>query len=152
MGKAPQPPTFALTPMVSPSLFVMWGIDLVGKLPKAKRGAEFAIVAVDYFFFEESTKLRRDQPPEELKLSYNTKAHRSTAIPLRIFSNLDPLWDSEDSSSQEAEDSEEELELDDEVGVSDEELERDEFIETAYGLGPLAQFESGPDPLKPTKA
>ncbi|GAA0143591.1 hypothetical protein LIER_04241 [Lithospermum erythrorhizon] len=27
----------------------MWGNNLVGKLPKAKGGAEFAIVAVDYF-------------------------------------------------------------------------------------------------------
>ncbi|GAA0167249.1 hypothetical protein LIER_22224 [Lithospermum erythrorhizon] len=27
----------------------MWGIDLVGKLPRAKGVAEFAIIAVDYF-------------------------------------------------------------------------------------------------------
>ncbi|GAA0155579.1 hypothetical protein LIER_38114 [Lithospermum erythrorhizon] len=46
-----------------------------------------------------------------------------------FFSNLDPVGDSEDDSSQEAEDSKEELELDDEVKVSEEELERDEFIE-----------------------
>ncbi|KAG9141490.1 hypothetical protein Leryth_001924 [Lithospermum erythrorhizon] len=46
-----------------------------------------------------------------------------------FFSNLDPVGDSEDDISHEAEDSEEELELDDEVGVSEEELERDEFIE-----------------------
>ncbi|GAA0156956.1 hypothetical protein LIER_14322 [Lithospermum erythrorhizon] len=46
-----------------------------------------------------------------------------------FFSNLDPVGDSEDDISHEAEDSEEELELDDAVGVSGEELEQDEFIE-----------------------
>ncbi|GAA0146867.1 hypothetical protein LIER_06715 [Lithospermum erythrorhizon] len=48
MGNAPQLLTSALTPVVSPIPFAMWEIDLVGKLPKAKGGAEFAIVA-DYF-------------------------------------------------------------------------------------------------------
>ncbi|GAA0163007.1 hypothetical protein LIER_18984 [Lithospermum erythrorhizon] len=49
MENAPQLPTSALAPVVSPIPFVIWGIDLVGKLPRAKGGAEFAIVAVDYF-------------------------------------------------------------------------------------------------------
>ncbi|GAA0172716.1 hypothetical protein LIER_26487 [Lithospermum erythrorhizon] len=49
LGNAPQQPVCTLTSVVSPILFAMWGIDLVGKLPKAKRGVEFAIVATDYF-------------------------------------------------------------------------------------------------------
>ncbi|GAA0183965.1 hypothetical protein LIER_31288 [Lithospermum erythrorhizon] len=49
MGIAPQLPNSTLTPVVSPIPFSMWGINLVGKLPKAKGGIEFAIVAVDYF-------------------------------------------------------------------------------------------------------
>ena len=27
----------------------MWGIDLIGELPKAKGGVKYAVVAVDYF-------------------------------------------------------------------------------------------------------
>ncbi|GAA0184322.1 hypothetical protein LIER_31610 [Lithospermum erythrorhizon] len=46
-----------------------------------------------------------------------------------VCEDLDPVGDSEDEISHEAEDSKEELELDDKVGVSEEELERDEFIE-----------------------
>ncbi|GAA0183486.1 hypothetical protein LIER_30887 [Lithospermum erythrorhizon] len=49
LGNAPQQPTCTLTPVISPIPFAMWRIDLVRKLPKAKGGAEFAIVAVDYF-------------------------------------------------------------------------------------------------------
>ncbi|GAA0162911.1 hypothetical protein LIER_39497 [Lithospermum erythrorhizon] len=49
MRNAPQLPTSTLTPVVSSIPFAMCGIDLVGKLPKAKGGAEFAILAVDYF-------------------------------------------------------------------------------------------------------
>ncbi|GAA0172028.1 hypothetical protein LIER_25936 [Lithospermum erythrorhizon] len=49
MGNAPQLPTLSLTPVVSPIPFTMWGIDLVGKLPKAQGQVEFTIVAVDYF-------------------------------------------------------------------------------------------------------
>lgn len=34
--------------MTSPWPFVMWGIDLIGKLPMGRGGCQFAIVAVDY--------------------------------------------------------------------------------------------------------
>ncbi|GAA0169555.1 hypothetical protein LIER_24009 [Lithospermum erythrorhizon] len=49
LGNSPQFPTSTLTPVVSLIPFAMWGIDLVGKLPNAKGGVEFAIVGVDYF-------------------------------------------------------------------------------------------------------
>ncbi|GAA0149534.1 hypothetical protein LIER_08684 [Lithospermum erythrorhizon] len=49
MGNAAQLPTSALTPVISLIPFTMQGIDLIGKLSKAKGRAEFAIVAVDYF-------------------------------------------------------------------------------------------------------
>ncbi|GAA0161982.1 hypothetical protein LIER_18175 [Lithospermum erythrorhizon] len=45
----PQQAACTLTPVVSHIPFDMWGIDLVGKLPNGKGGAEFAIVVVDYF-------------------------------------------------------------------------------------------------------
>ncbi|GAA0170618.1 hypothetical protein LIER_24842 [Lithospermum erythrorhizon] len=45
MGNAPQLPTSALTSVVSSIPFVVWGVDLVGKLLRENRGAEFAIVA-----------------------------------------------------------------------------------------------------------
>ncbi|XP_074336805.1 uncharacterized protein LOC141673978 [Apium graveolens] len=38
-----------LTPMVSPWPFSMWGVDLIGELPKAKGDVKYAVVAVDYF-------------------------------------------------------------------------------------------------------
>ncbi|GAA0148994.1 hypothetical protein LIER_08282 [Lithospermum erythrorhizon] len=67
-----------------------------------------------------------------------------------FFSNLDPVRESEDDTSHEAEDSEEELELDDEVGVSEEELERDEFIE-AWEWDVWWHKEMGPALLWPLK-
>ncbi|XP_074374071.1 uncharacterized protein LOC141714451 [Apium graveolens] len=38
-----------LTSLMIPWPFAMWGIDLIGELPKAKGGVKFAVVAVDYF-------------------------------------------------------------------------------------------------------
>ena len=37
------------TTMTSPWPFVVWGIDLISQLPKGKGGAQYAVVAVDYF-------------------------------------------------------------------------------------------------------
>ena len=42
-------PTASLTSMMSPRPFAMWGIDLIGELPKAKGRVKYAVVAVDYF-------------------------------------------------------------------------------------------------------
>nr|XP_017221509.1 PREDICTED: uncharacterized protein LOC108198257 [Daucus carota subsp. sativus] len=42
-------PATSLTSMTSPWPFAMWGIDLIGELPKAKGGVKYAVVAVDYF-------------------------------------------------------------------------------------------------------
>ena len=38
-----------LTTTISPWLFIIWGIDLIGELPKGRGGAQYAVVAVDYF-------------------------------------------------------------------------------------------------------
>ena len=38
-----------LTSMVSPWSFTIWGIDLIGPLPKARPAFKYAVVAVDYF-------------------------------------------------------------------------------------------------------
>ena len=35
--------------MTSPWPFAIWGIDLIGELPKSKGGVKYAVVAVDYF-------------------------------------------------------------------------------------------------------
>ena len=37
-----------LTTMTSAYSFVVWGIDHLGQLPKGRRGAQYAIVVVDY--------------------------------------------------------------------------------------------------------
>ncbi|XP_074351408.1 uncharacterized protein LOC141690514 [Apium graveolens] len=42
-------PMASLTSLMSPWPFSMWGIDLIGELPKARGGVEYAVVAVDYF-------------------------------------------------------------------------------------------------------
>ncbi|XP_074373606.1 uncharacterized protein LOC141713947 [Apium graveolens] len=39
-------PTTLLTPMASPWPFAMWGIDLIGELPKAKGDVKYAVVMV----------------------------------------------------------------------------------------------------------
>jgi ribonuclease HI len=43
-----QPPE-ELTAISSPWPFSQWGVDIVGPLPRGKRGVRFAVVAVDYF-------------------------------------------------------------------------------------------------------
>ncbi|XP_074362906.1 uncharacterized protein LOC141703225 [Apium graveolens] len=42
-------PTTTIISLTSPWPFAMWGIDLIGELPKAKGGVKYAVVAVDYF-------------------------------------------------------------------------------------------------------
>ncbi|XP_074351517.1 uncharacterized protein LOC141690633 [Apium graveolens] len=42
-------PTSTITSLTSPWPFTMWGIDLIGELPKAKGGVKYAVVDVDYF-------------------------------------------------------------------------------------------------------
>ncbi|GAA0172226.1 hypothetical protein LIER_41306 [Lithospermum erythrorhizon] len=48
-GKCPSAIPDMMTPIIYPVPFIIWGIDLVGKLPKAKGSAEYVVVAVDYF-------------------------------------------------------------------------------------------------------
>ncbi|GAA0138901.1 hypothetical protein LIER_00557 [Lithospermum erythrorhizon] len=76
MGNAPQLPTSALTPVVSPIPFAMWGIDLVGKLPKAKGGAEFAIITVDYFNkWVEAVPLKKTKSENVIHFLGKTSSH-----------------------------------------------------------------------------
>ncbi|GAA0177265.1 hypothetical protein LIER_29674 [Lithospermum erythrorhizon] len=49
MGSVQHQPTTSMTPILNPIPFTMWGIDLVGKFPKAKTNLEYVVVAVDYF-------------------------------------------------------------------------------------------------------
>ena len=35
--------------MTSPWLLAVWGIDLIGRLPKGRDSVQYAVVAVDYF-------------------------------------------------------------------------------------------------------
>ena len=48
-SKVPRAPPNLLKQMQSPWPFAVWGIDLIGKLPKGRGGVQFAVVAVDYF-------------------------------------------------------------------------------------------------------
>ena len=38
-----------LTTMTSPWPFAVWGIDLIGQLPKGRGRTQYVVVAVDYF-------------------------------------------------------------------------------------------------------
>ncbi|XP_063947521.1 uncharacterized protein LOC135152038 [Daucus carota subsp. sativus] len=42
-------PAVPLKTLTSPWPFPVWGIDLIGELPKGKGGVKYAVVAVDYF-------------------------------------------------------------------------------------------------------
>ena len=42
-------PAVPLKTLTSPWPFAVWGIDLIGELPKGKGGVKYAVVAVDYF-------------------------------------------------------------------------------------------------------
>ncbi|XP_074378174.1 uncharacterized protein LOC141719699 [Apium graveolens] len=42
-------PVASLTSLMSPWPFSIWGIDLIGELPKARGGVKYTVVAVDYF-------------------------------------------------------------------------------------------------------
>ncbi|XP_074327395.1 uncharacterized protein LOC141665314 [Apium graveolens] len=42
-------PVVPLKQITSPWPFTVWGIDLIGELPKGKGGVKYAVVAVDYF-------------------------------------------------------------------------------------------------------
>ncbi|XP_074359847.1 uncharacterized protein LOC141699936 [Apium graveolens] len=71
-------PATLLTPMASPWPFAMWGIDLIGELPKAKGDVKYAVVAHTL-----KTKLeeRKENWPEELPKvmwSYNTTPRSTT--------------------------------------------------------------------------
>ena len=48
-SKIPRAPPNILKQMQSHWPFAVWGIDLIGKLPKGRGGVQFAVVAVDYF-------------------------------------------------------------------------------------------------------
>lgn len=52
-------PAAEMTTVVSTVPFAMWGIDLVGKLPKCKGKYTYIVVAVDYFSKWEKAKALR---------------------------------------------------------------------------------------------
>ncbi|XP_022856949.1 uncharacterized protein LOC111378016 [Olea europaea var. sylvestris] len=86
-------PSQDLTTVFSPWPFLKWGMDLIGPLPKGRRGTSFAIVANDYF-----TKWVEVEP-----LTKITKANTSKflwkniicqlGIPHSIISNNDKQFD-----------------------------------------------------------
>ncbi|GAA0160018.1 hypothetical protein LIER_38963 [Lithospermum erythrorhizon] len=49
MGSVQHKPTPSMTPIPKPIPLAMWGINLVGKLPKAKGSLKYVVVTVDYF-------------------------------------------------------------------------------------------------------
>ena len=48
-SNVPRQPPSPLSSIVVPRPFTKWGVHIIGKLPKAPRQYEYAIVAIDYF-------------------------------------------------------------------------------------------------------
>ncbi|XP_074342397.1 uncharacterized protein LOC141679939 [Apium graveolens] len=80
-------PSTLLTPMVSPWPFAMWGIDLIGELPKAKWDVKYAVVATEAVnkIIKHTLKAKLEERkvnwPEELSKvmwSYNTTPRSTT--------------------------------------------------------------------------
>ncbi|GAA0157633.1 hypothetical protein LIER_14861 [Lithospermum erythrorhizon] len=93
LGNALQQPACTLTPVVSPISFAMWGIDFVGKSPKAKGGVEFAIVVVDYFSkWEEAVPLKKTTGEEVTHFLWKNILTRSE-IPKILVSDNGPQFE-----------------------------------------------------------
>ncbi|GAA0166165.1 hypothetical protein LIER_21386 [Lithospermum erythrorhizon] len=88
LGNASQLPTSALTPVASPIPFAMWGIYLVGKLPKAQGGAEYTIVAVDYFIkWVEAAPLKKTRSEEVVQFLWKKIITRFGILRILVSDN-----------------------------------------------------------------
>ncbi|GAA0169923.1 hypothetical protein LIER_24301 [Lithospermum erythrorhizon] len=85
-----------MTPILNTVPFSMWGIDLVGKLPKAKGSLEYAVVVVDYFSkWVEAAPLKRTGSDNIVRFLWK---HVVTcfAVPRILISDNGPQFESEE--------------------------------------------------------
>ena len=56
-----------LTTMTSPWPFTVWGIDLIGQLPKGRGSVQYVAVAIDYFTKWVEAKVFASITPSKIK-------------------------------------------------------------------------------------
>ena len=80
-------PAASLTPLFSPWPFALWGVDLIGELPKAKGGVRYAVVAVDYFTkWAEAASLATITSKKITSFVFNSIVYRF-GIPYKLISD-----------------------------------------------------------------
>ncbi|XP_074351696.1 uncharacterized protein LOC141690833 [Apium graveolens] len=89
-------PVAPLTSLMSPWPFSIWGIHLIGELPKAKGGVKYAVVAVDFF-----TKWAEVEPLATITAKKLKKfVHRTIVcrcgIPYKLISDNGKQFDSKE--------------------------------------------------------
>ena len=89
-------PTTSLTSMMSPWPFAIWGIHLIGELPKSKGGVKYAMVAVDYFTkWAEAMTLATITGKKIKDFVFNSIVCRF-GIPYKLISNNEKQFDSKE--------------------------------------------------------
>ena len=73
--------------MTSPWPFVIWGIDLIGQMPKGRYGAQYAVVAVDYFTKQVEAEALASITPMKIKEFVYRNIVCRYRVPHTIISN-----------------------------------------------------------------
>ncbi|XP_063948111.1 uncharacterized protein LOC108203333 [Daucus carota subsp. sativus] len=89
-------PAASLTPLLSSWPFALWGIDLIGELPKAKGGVRYAVVAVHYFTkWAEAAPLATITAKKITSFVFNSIVCRF-GIPYKLISDNGKQFDSKE--------------------------------------------------------
>ena len=82
-----------LTTMISSWSFVVWGIDLIGQLPKGRGSVQYIVVAVDYFTkWVEAEAFASIMPTKIKEFIYKNIVYRY-GVPHTIISNNSKQFD-----------------------------------------------------------
>ncbi|GAA0172523.1 hypothetical protein LIER_26332 [Lithospermum erythrorhizon] len=96
MGSAQYVPTTSMTPILNHIPFIMWEIDLVGKLPKAKGSVKYVVVAVDDFSkWVEVAPLKKTSSDNIVRFIWKHVITRF-GVPRILISDNGPQFESEE--------------------------------------------------------
>ena len=82
-----------LTIMTSSWLFTLWGIDLIGQLPKGRGSIQYAVIVVDYFTKWVKAKALASIIPVKIKEFVYKNIVCRYRVPHTIISNNDKQFD-----------------------------------------------------------
>ncbi|XP_074373592.1 uncharacterized protein LOC141713933 [Apium graveolens] len=89
-------PATSITSLTSPWPFALWGIELIGDLPKAKGGVKYVVVAVDYFTkWAEATPLATITTKKIKDFVFNSIVCRF-GIPYKLISDNGEQFDNKE--------------------------------------------------------